>query len=341
MTDASANNMVHRPQLSFLDKTATLSSWAIAGAVFLTLGWMAMAPDDPYGPVSALARSGSLMMILQASALAAVTAGIATVIAGRRLADVGTFAAAVGLAVVSLKGSTTTYLLLVGMERSAAFEHALALRFAVEAIGWFVVLMIALLASSVVMRWCHGGAAKADESTDDLGLIAARSMAGYDVPGIPDSVFGVPAAERTPPTEGLKHAGFVTVAGVAAMAVLSAGLTDRSVQHGQACFVVVAAIGMATYIAHRLAPVRSSLWSILGVLAIALVGYAWAGVRPVDAGSPAGVPSSHFLRVLPIQYIAVGVATAVAMFWSHDEQVIEPPPPAPRPARPSTARRRP
>ena len=139
--------MVEQPRLTLLDKTATFGSWLIAGAVFMTVGWIAMEPDDPQGAVSVLSRSGAAMMVVQAAALAAVTAGIATVIAGRRLADVGTFAAAVGLAVVSLRGATVTHLLLREAETSATFERSLAVKFAFETVGWFMVVIVALHAA--------------------------------------------------------------------------------------------------------------------------------------------------------------------------------------------------
>ena len=100
------------------------------------------------------------------------------------------------------------------------------------------------------------------------------------------------------------------------MAGLSAGLSGRSIQHGQACFVVAAAMGIACYIANRAAPVRSPLWSILAAAVLAVAGYAWAFVRGPGEGMPASLPASHFLRVLPLQYISVGTAVAISMFWS-------------------------
>jgi hypothetical protein len=105
------------------------------------------------------------------------------------------------------------------------------------------------------------------------------------------------------------------VAGFLAFGLLSTGLWSRSIQHGQACFVVVAAVWIAVYIAYRFVPVRSPLWSILSVGVLATAGYLWAAIRPAEPGLPPPIPSSHFLRVLPIQYISIGAAAAVAMFW--------------------------
>ena len=37
------------PHLSFFQKTVTLISWSLVVALFLTVGWSVMRPDDPQG----------------------------------------------------------------------------------------------------------------------------------------------------------------------------------------------------------------------------------------------------------------------------------------------------
>ena len=56
-------------QLNTVDKTMTAASWVATGALFLTVGWIAMAPDDPQGVVSMFARRGSLAMLRPLKAL--------------------------------------------------------------------------------------------------------------------------------------------------------------------------------------------------------------------------------------------------------------------------------
>jgi hypothetical protein len=99
------------------------------------------------------------------------------------------------------------------------------------------------------------------------------------------------------------------------MSVLSFGLASRNIRHGQVCFVVAASVCIGTYVAHRTNPVRSAFWSILAVGILSVVGYAWASVRPETPQLPPNIPSSHFLRILPIQFVSVGTAAAIAMFW--------------------------
>ena len=315
MSDAANTMTDHRHHFGVFDRTVTLTSWALAGALFLTVGWLTLAPDDPLGAVSVLARHGALVMIVQIAALAGVVSALATVIAGRRLADVGTFAVALGLALVSLRGATTEYLLVQSAETPGPSERGLALRFAVEAVGWFGVAFIALFVAAVVQRWCFTASADRFASTKRSPTTTIPTLAGYDIPLISAGWLGVAADRQTIPRDGLAHT-FTTVAvGFAAMSVLSFGLADRSIRHGQSCFLVVAAVCIAVYVAQRVIPVRSVLWSILAVGVLALVGYVWAFLRPASPGLPPNIPASNFLRILPVQFIAVGVASAVGMFW--------------------------
>ncbi len=299
-----------------VDKMLTLAAWALGGAVFLTVGWFAMAPDDPLGPVSLLAHHNAFAMVVQAAALAAIAAAVSTVLAGRLLPDVGTFAAAVGLVCVSLRGGTVGSLLIDNAEAAPAVRSSLAISMLLEAIVWIGVAAIATAASSVVMRWFFGQ--PGDEAHGDPHSVRAAFFgyqAGSDVPGIGPSFLHARPDEQTPPVTGLSHVAVTALVGIILLRVLTEGLSARSPQHGQSCFVVAAAIGIACYVAHHVVPVRSALWSILAAWAMAPLGYLWAALQAAPQDLPAVVPPSHFLQLLPIQFIAVGTATAVVMFW--------------------------
>ena len=47
------------------------------------------------------------------------------------------------------------------------------------------------------------------------------------------------------------------------------------ITHGQACFIVAAGMMFATYVANRVSPVRSLLWSFLAEAILALESLAW------------------------------------------------------------------
>ncbi len=229
-------------------------------------------------------------MLLQSAGLAAVTAGLATVIAGRRFPDVGTFAAALGLAAVSLRGGTAGSLVIQWADSAPVTQSSLPLQLALEAIAWFVIIFLARVFAITVERWCFDGAH--GERTE-----------------------GEPNSEKDSMVAGIKHTVIAGGAALLAFKVLTAGLATRSVQHGQACFVVAASVCLAAYLAYWVAPVRTALWGVLSVPILAVCGYVWARLGSSPEGLPASVPPSAFLRVLPIQYISVGAAAAVAMFW--------------------------
>lgn len=300
MTDVSGSLMTeHGHHLSLLDRAATWVAWALAGAIFLTVGWFAMAPDDPLGAVSVLTHRGAWMMLMQSAGLAAVTAALATVIAGRRLPDVGTFAAAVGLAAVSLRGGTAGSLLIQWADAVPNSQSSLPIELALEAIAWFAMILIARGFSIAVSHWCFGDAGIQPNEPQ------ASAYAESPRPGAP----GKSAAH------GIKHTFLAGGTALVVFKILTAGLSTRSVQHGQACFMVAASVCIASYLAYWFVPVRSAIWSILSVPVLAVGGYVWASLGSAPGGLPASVPSSPFLRVLPIQYIAVGTAAATAMFW--------------------------
>ena len=314
MNHATNPMPLHNRELNFLEKTAAIVSWLVAAAVFLKIGWLAMEPDDPLGSVSLLSRSGATWMLIEAAALSAVTAGIATVLVGWRLPDAGALAASIGLALVSFKGRTASLLLLDAAEGSSHAQSELAVKFAVEAIGWVVVVFAACVASALVMRWVFGTSDSHARSGSVTEGPAPLLVAILDAPRL-GAWFSDPDMPRTPVAAGLRHSAVALGAAIAAMAVLSAGLSTRSIQHGQACFVVAAGVCIASVIAQRLAPVRSSLWTLLAVAVLPLPVYLWAAVQGSDPTGHPAVPASHFLRILPIQYISVGMASAIIMFW--------------------------
>jgi hypothetical protein len=316
MTSQSTSPLIApRPPLTLWDKTLALGSLVAAGAIFLTIGWMTVEPDDPHGAVSLLTHDNAMLMVLQATGLSAVTAAIATIVAGRKLPDVGTLAVAVGLAAVSLRGETTGSLLVRQADLEAGFQRALALKFALESVAWFAVIFVGLITSAAVMRWLFTPPASTGGTGPSDAESGAWVLSGYDLPFLGDRVLRAPIGRYTTPKQGLIHTVVATGSALVVMAVLSAGLSSRGIEHGQACFLVAASVCIATRIAYRVAPVQTPLWSILAVGLFAALGYIWSGIGALPPGLPAHLPQSAFLRVLPVQYVAVGTAAGLAMLW--------------------------
>jgi hypothetical protein len=316
MTANSLNPMiVPRRPLTLWDKTLALGALFAAGAIFLTLGWMTLGPEDPHGAVSLLSYGGAGVILLQAAGLAAVTATIATIVIGRRLPDVGAFAVSIGLMVVSLRGETSGYLLIRRADQITDFQRALALEFAAESVVWFAVILVGVVVSSLVMRWVFEvPRVTADEAVGNPDL-GAWALAGLDIPYLREGALASPLGVFTPVRQGLAHSGLAAGGALIIMAILSAGLSSRAIEHGQACFLVALAVVLGTWMAFRLFPVQTPLWCILAVLLFALAANLWAAFATPLPNLPAHLPKSNFLRVLPVQYIAVGTAAGLAMFW--------------------------
>jgi len=308
--------MHEHSHLTFLQKIVTLVVWGLVVALFVTVGWPAMRPDDPLGAVSLFARSGSLFMFVQVLVLAAGAAAFATAIAGRLLADIGTFAAALGLAVASLCGNPAGALIVSVADVERHYETTLAASLAVESAVWFFVILSCVVVSGVVTRLMKSdNRTGADEAERSSARKDEKLLAVADAPWIGDHVMQATGANRTRPGDGLRHMGVAAFLGVLFVALLSSGLSARTITHGQACFIVAAGMALAYHFANRILPVYSPFWSLLAVPLVAIVGFAWAAVRPAEAHIPAILPSSHFLRILPVQYIAVGSAAVIAMSW--------------------------
>jgi hypothetical protein len=295
MSEHTHDYMIPRPHLGLLDRAAVLAALALGLALFLTIGWMTVAPPDPLGAVSIYGRPGGRLILMQAAGLAAVTAALATTLAGRKLADIGTFAVGVGLAAASLRGGSAAQLMIDGPSSLPDFRSTLARGLAVEAIDWFLVIAVAILAETVVLRWLIAPYAKRRDPDEHR-----RASAGEVMPSL---------------LRGLQHTAVTAVVGFFAVTILSSGAAYRSVSPGQACFVSAAGMAIGTYAAHRIAPVGFARWSILAVPVVALAGYLWAAWGADSPGRPPVVPLNPFLRVLPIQFIAVGTASAVAAAW--------------------------
>ncbi len=287
MTDAVSHAHDHHHHLTLFEKLSVWAGWFAAGAIFHTLGWMAMAPHDPLGAVSLLARSNPTAMLLQAGGLAVVAAVVAVVLSGRKIANAGPFAAALGLVVVSLRAETAEYLLLLSAQSAPTALRTLAVSLAFESLAWFLVILATFGASGLVMRWCFGSS--------------------------PDpNVEGAPSSVRS----GLLHMSATAAIALLAYTVLSTGAEKRAIQHGQVCFVTAASFWIGCYFAHRFVHVRGIFWTLLSVPLAAFVAYMVAGFRGVDPGLPSGIPSASILRALPIQFVALGSAGLIMAYGS-------------------------
>jgi hypothetical protein len=315
--------------MTWLDKLLLVAALAVAVGLFLSVGWMAIAPADPRGAVSLVTHDRPMIMIVQAAALAAVTAAIATVMVGTKLPDSGVFAAALGMALVSLRGDTAAYLLINVAAGDPARERALAAQLAVEAAIWFAVLVVAMVVSGLVLRWCFGSRADPGDQFTGGRLAVMYEMSVSRLPFVSRIAAG-PAGERDTTDAGvaaLRYLGVVTAVGMVLYALFVVGSSPRAIRHGQVCFAAFASFYVAVWIAKSWFGARTPFWGTLAVPIACILGYLWSMIQG-DASAPyaslASVPPSRFLRALPITFVAVGALGALAAHWTVSNPVVKP-----------------
>jgi len=316
MMNAMSATLVHEPpQPGMFDKARTLGACAVAAAVFLTVGWMAMAPDDPLGAVSLLSRGAPAAMFVQTFALSLLAAGAGTLIAGRLLPDIGTLAACIGLGVVSFRGATAESLLIDAVGPAGSGFGWLGVKLLLEAAAWVLLALGATLFSAIIARWCHASGASLPGDDGEAADVRARSAA-LDFPYFSRRWFGVANEAPVDRRIGFMHAGVVGAATLVLTTVFIEGFDARATQHAQTCFVVAAAVAIGSYFAHRFCPVRSAAWTLLGVWAACIACYLWGAVTPGHEGGPVTLSWNPMFRILPIQFVASGTASAIFMFWN-------------------------
>ena len=320
------------PPLRLIDKLVFVAALAVTVALFLTVGWLAIAPDDPHGAVSLVTHRQAGLMIVQAAALTAVTSAIVTVMIGTKLADAGVFASALGLALVTLRGDTAAYLLINVAQGNRSVERALAGKLALEGVIWFAVLVLAMVVSALVMRWCFGGdwrsgtaanEGRADQRAPSSPRATLTDMSISECPFLSSlaGVAGSAAATNGSRWAGLKAFVVITVVAVFVFSVLVSGSSPRAIQHGQICFAVFVAFYVGVWVSKRSFPCRTAFWGLVSPAATCVVGYLWT-MTLGESSSPypelASVPVSDFLRALPMTFIAVGSLGVLTAHWTVD-----------------------
>ncbi len=323
--------------LRWFDKLLVIAALGIAVALFLSIGWLAIAPADPYGATSLVTHRQPIVLIIQVTLLAGVTATVATVIIGTKLPDVGVFATALGMALVSQKGATAAYLLVTVAQGNRSRERVLAVELAGEAIVWFLVLVVAMIISALVLRWCYGTSRRIEGGQVTPRGVTVDDMSAAEIPGLSRSL--ATGARTESPLIALRYAGGTAVIGLAIFALLISGSAPRSILHGQAFFATFAAFYIATWIMKSTFGARTPLWGLLAVVAVCVIGFIWTifvSGAAVPYAHLANIPPSRFLRALPLTFVSVGALGALLAHWT----VADPAPKTPEPQPPRKRSRR-
>ncbi len=291
--------------MSFSNKSRVTAVCALAMALFASVGWRVAQPADPQGALTLLVDGRAWPAALLSSiALAAVASAVATAVVGPAMAEAGLMAAALGLAMMSTRGGTMTQLLMYHGNGAAA-RRTLATLLMIETVLWFAALVAAWLVAGVVRSW-----------VDDR-------IAGSRTANAPRTRWARLREAAVHLRDGVL--GMVICAVVAAMFIrMTIARTPVSaIDRGQVFFAVGVGFFLGAALGPQFWPRGATCWYTLSILIVALAGYAWGFVAPEPSGLPvpytylarlATTPPNDLFRVLPVEYVGVGVAGAV---WGH------------------------
>lgn len=302
--------------VKFGDKIRVGLACAVAVLLLWHVGWMVAEPVDPQMAVSltvsgrsALAAGPALLLIV------VVVAVIGTAVVGRRLPEGGMFAAAVGLSGLALRGGSMQDVLGYKGGLTAESRQKLMVLLWGDTLLWGVILAAAWIATTVAFRWLWARPAETEESADE-----AR-------PKGPGTKKGLPPAKR--------RVGWPALAVTAVVGILIVWLTvsrepEAMIARGQ----VIASVGLGLLLgalaARYFTGIDDARWYVAAPLVVALIaylmGYLGAGMVWTQGdglkekyAKLATTPAHDLVRILPVEYLAVGVAGALFGFWSGEK----------------------
>lgn len=330
MSELMSSHSLHLPvRLRYSDKALLTLAIGFSVALFLTVGQVVLTPRDPLGAISVLTHAHPVLMLLECAGLIAVTAAVGTLLIGSRLPDVGLFCAALGLAIAVIQKDTAAYLLVAA---DGSSDRSVAMGMAIESVLWSALFLAAILVSGWVMVFCGrsgsagvgiGGEGSGDTHAagGDHLLVDRRfsvnDMAAAELGRLSKSMGITPGSGFD--FGQMKITLLVAACATLLFAVLASGSSPRIIQHGQTCFALFAAFYLAVWIVKTFGLSPASPLTVLAAAPLsAIFGYVWAMVQPGGAGRFAHlshIPSSVFLRALPLTYVSVGVIGALIGYW--------------------------
>jgi hypothetical protein len=217
--------------------------------------------------------------------LLAVTTLVGTILAGAVRFEAGLFAAALGLAVVSLRSGTMQSVLFEAGGNSAVYVILAA-----ELAG-----LLVLMCAMWTLLWLLGRAR------------LVRPPVSKDASDVP--------AEHVDDLAPISNVG-ATLTQVVATAILIMFFCQTEMKDQVLTSVAVASLG-GTFVSYMCFPTRPSVWYWVGPVLVGLIGYGLAASGQ-DAQLGIGMPVGFFAalaRPLPLDYASVGTAGAILGYW--------------------------
>jgi len=272
----------------FLRRLRILCALAVAAAIFWHVGWWAVKPVDPQGPISLLLVDQGVVTMAQLLGLAIVTSGLAVAICGAGSGDRGPLAIAVGLATLGLRGAQldrlVLYRLTVSPAPGASVDPFPTWSLIAECWLWLALIAVGFVAGRWVESWFAN-----ERGRDRAGGILSRNPA--------DVRYGI---------------GVTIVTGLVAWAIFSHAIGDgvAPILKGQVYFSVGLAFLVGALVARACFRVSAAVWAIVAIPLVVVVAYLVGGpsAASVLAACKAGtyLNISAVARPLPVEFAALG-----------------------------------
>ncbi len=298
------------PHVGLIDRTRVALACGVAILMMYGVGWnVAQPPDSLLGlTFTASGRSSYLHVWLIMLVLGAVTAAIATAVAGKRLPEAGLFAVGVGMATMALRGGSMQSILAYSASPDTGSRRELMWQMGQDCLLWAAVMAVAWAVSTLARRWLW-----------------------------PDSGSLVCPAHRKPVTPQLGAGALASTLVVALIVIwLTIARTPvAEIARGQVVASVAAGLFLGAMAGRTVTGVDNASWYLPAVVLVGLtaylVGYLEADMSWASASSYrpytglATTPPHDLVRPLPVEYMAVGVAGVLGGFWCGDraEQTAE------------------
>lgn len=306
-TDAPAIQPTARGEgQALIARVRFFAAMAASALIFWHIGWAVVGPADPYGPVTLLMLSNSVVGIAELFGLSVAAAGLATAICGARSAHRGPQAVAVGLAALALRGGFMDEFVRRRIaDRLAAPAGASVTvfpkgEFIAETWLWIILIGVGF----IVGRWVESWYA-AESSTPSAQPASAATASSPAAAAHLDS-----AAEVR---QGLA-ALVLNVLVAYNLIIVLGGRSIDEMQKGQIFASIGGAFFISTLVSHLCFKANSRVWLLVAAAIVSTTAYVW---NSPDAAALAGngyVVLPPLLRALPIEYAALSVAGALAGF---------------------------
>lgn len=284
--------------VGLVDRTRVALACGLAILMMYGVGWNVVRPvDSMLGLTFTESGRAYFHVWLMMLALAAVTAAIATAVAGKRLPEAGLFATGIGMATMALRGGSMQMILAYCASPTTLGRKALMLSMGRDCILWAAVLGAAWAASALVRRWLWSGGETAEPAT---------------------------TPKPTTPQQGALALATTLIVALVVIWLTIARSPVAQIARGQVIASVAAGLFLGAMAGRTVTAVESTRWYLPAVVLVGLtaylVGYLQADMRWASTAfqALATTPPHDLVRPLPVEYLAVGFPAALAGYWCGD-----------------------